>query len=264
MEALEALANAFRTLIKTAGMKLLKVGILKHTVLASLMGALSPVAWLQIGKIIGESDIRIINCILLMIYCHLLDNPWMNAKQLALKAGAVLGELLSNRVFGSRPVTLCGYSLGSLVIFEALKYLTTLPPSETANLIQDIFLFGTPAPIDESTWSAVRRVVCGRLVNGYAKEDYVLAVLSRASSASWGVAGLEAVQVKGVENVRCDVDGHIMWRGLIGSCLRKCGAPGIISEEVDAQLLEVAKPDKELAADVKPEILEQDGLGEVE
>jgi Protein of unknown function (DUF726) len=199
-----------------------------------------------------------------MIYCHLLDNPWMNAKQLALKAGAVLGELLSNRVFGSRPVTLCGYSLGSLVIFEALKYLTTLPPSETANLIQDIFLFGTPAPIDESTWSAVRRVVCGRLVNGYAKEDYVLAVLSRASSASWGVAGLEAVQVKGVENVRCDVDGHIMWRGLIGSCLRKCGAPGIISEEVDAQLLEVAKPDKELAVDVKPEILEQDGLGEVE
>jgi Protein of unknown function (DUF726) len=59
-----------------------------------------------------------------MIYCHLLDNPWMNAKQLALKAGAVLGELLSNRVFGSRPVTLCGYSLGSLVIFEALKYPT--------------------------------------------------------------------------------------------------------------------------------------------
>jgi Protein of unknown function (DUF726) len=60
VEALEALANAFRTLIKTAGMKLLKVGILKHTVLASLMGALSPVAWLQIGKIIGESGIRII------------------------------------------------------------------------------------------------------------------------------------------------------------------------------------------------------------
>lgn len=136
----------------------------------------------------------------------------MNAKQLALKAGAVLGELLSNRVFGSRPVTLCGYSLGSLVIVEALKYIATLPPSQTANLIQDVFLFGTPASTDESTWSALRRVVCGRLVNGYAKEDYILALLSRASSGRWGVAGLQAVHVKGVENIDCDVNGHVKWR----------------------------------------------------
>jgi hypothetical protein len=171
----------------------------------------------------------------------------MNAKQLAVKAGAVLGELLSNRVFGSRPVTLCGYSLGSLVIVEALKYLATLPPSETANLIQDVFLFGTPASTDESMWSALRRVVCGRLINGYAKEDYILAVLSRASSASWGVAGLKAVQVKGVENIECDVDGHVKWRGLIGSYLRDCGAPGIVDEEVDAQLLNVAIPINEEA-----------------
>ena len=66
VEALEALANAFTMLVKNAGMKLLKVGILKHTVLASLLEALSPVAWLQIGKIIGRSDVRN-NCILLMI-----------------------------------------------------------------------------------------------------------------------------------------------------------------------------------------------------
>jgi hypothetical protein len=172
----------------------------------------------------------------------------MNAKQLALKAGAVLGELLSDRVFGSRPVTLCGYSLGSLVIFEALKYLATLPPSKTANLIQDVFLFGTPASTDEATWSALRRVVCGRLVNGYAKEDYILAVLSRASAVRWGVAGLQAIQVKGVENIECEVDGHVKWRGLIGSCLRDCGASGVMSHDVDAQVLNVATPiEKELA-----------------
>lgn len=156
----------------------------------------------------------------------------MNARQLALKAGAVLGELLSDRVFGNRPVTLCGYSLGSLVIFEALKYLATLAPSRTANLVQDVFLFGTPTSTDEATWSAIRRVVCGRLINGHAKEDYILAVLSRASDASWDVAGLQAVRVKGVENIECEVDGHMKWRGLMGSCLRTCGAPGI---EVDAQ-----------------------------
>jgi hypothetical protein len=180
----------------------------------------------------------------------------MNAKQLAIKAGAVLGELLSNRVFGSRPVTLCGYSLGSLVIFEALKYLTTLLPSKTANLIQDVFLFGTPASTDEETWSAIRRVVSGRLVNGYAKEDYILAVLSRVSDASWSVAGLHAVEVKGVENIECEVDGHVKWNGLIGSCLRACGAPGIVSQEVDAQLANVASTtEKELATSrEEPEI----------
>jgi hypothetical protein len=165
----------------------------------------------------------------------------MTAKQRATKAGGVLGLLLSSRVFGNRPVTLCGYSLGSLVIFEALKFLSTLHPSETANLIQDVFLFGTPAPTDDATWSALRRVVCGRLVNGFAKEDYILAVLSRVSDASWGVAGLEAVQVKGVENVECEgVDGHLRWRELIGKCLKDSGALGIMDKDVGTQLVKIA------------------------
>lgn len=64
----------------------------------------------------------------------------------------------------------------------------------------------------------------------------------------WGVAGLQAIQVKGVENIECEVDGHVKWRGLIGSCLRDCGASGVMSHEVDAQVLNVATPiEKELA-----------------
>ncbi|KAF5380860.1 hypothetical protein D9615_004046 [Tricholomella constricta] len=171
------------------------------------------------------------------------DNPWMNAKALAMKAGAVLGDLLAKHVFGSRPVTLTGYSLGSLVIFEALKHLVTLPPSETTHLIQDVYLFGTPAPADAQTWSEIRRLVSGRLVNGYTSNDYVLAVLSRASDASWEVAGLQSVEVMGVENIMCEsVDGHTMWRGMIGQCLRSCHAPGVISKEVDLQVTAVAIP----------------------
>lgn len=205
------------------------------------MSALSPVAWLKIGKIIG----KLVKFILIQPCSDLgvtSDNPWILAKQLAIKTGAVLGQLLASRVFGNRPVTLCAYSLGSLVIFEALKYLAARPTSQTVHLVEDVFLFGTPVPADETTWSAVRRVVCGRLLNGYAKEDYILAVLSRASDASWGVAGLQAVQVKGVENVECYVDGHMKWRGLIGRCLRECGASGVINEEVDTQLANVAMP----------------------
>ena len=165
----------------------------------------------------------------------------MNAKALAVKAGAVLGELLSKGVFGKRPVTLTGYSLGSLVIFEALKNLALIHPAETIHLIQDVFLFGAPVPIDAGTWATIRRLVSGRLVNGYSTDDYVLAVMSRASDASWRVAGLQAVDVMGVENVLCEsVDGHTKWRGMVGRCLQVCGAPGIIDKEVDRQMEEVA------------------------
>lgn len=168
----------------------------------------------------------------------------MQAKALATKAGRVLGTLLAQRVLGNRPITLVGYSLGSLVIFEALQYLASILPSQTqvAGLIQDVYLFGAPVPADESAWASVRRLVSGRLVNGYATEDYVLAVLARISDMSWGVAGLQPVQVRGVENVECkDVDGHLKWRGMVGRCLQVCNAPGVVNAEVISQLERIEK-----------------------
>jgi hypothetical protein len=169
----------------------------------------------------------------------------MNTKALAVKAGAVLGDLLAKRAFGNRPITLTGYSLGGLVILEALRHLATLPPSETTHLIQDVYLFGTPASADPDTWASVRRLVTGRLVNGYSNDDYILAILSRASQASWKIAGLHPVEVQGIENVLfSEVDGHLKWRGLVGKCLRDIGAPGVIDEDVEYQLNEIALQDK--------------------
>ncbi|KAK7020513.1 putative membrane protein C6F6.13c [Favolaschia claudopus] len=222
VELLKSLSDALMTLVKTKAMRYIQMEVIKRTVFASLMTSLLPIAWLKIGQII--------------------DNDWMNSRALAVKAGAVLGDLLANRVFGNRPVTLTGYSLGSLVIFEALKHLATLPPSQTTHLIEDVFLFGTPAPIDPAVWASIRRLVSGRVVNGYSQDDYVLAVLSRLSHVSWGVAGLEQVDVMGVENVFCkDVDGHTKWRGMIGRSLQQCSAPGIIDAYVDQQAAETAE-----------------------
>ena len=149
----------------------------------------------------------------------------MNARALGIKAGAVLGELLAERAFGNRPVTLVGYSLGSLVIHEALLELASRPPSETMHLIQDVYLFGSPVPADPHDWTKIRRLVSGRVVNGYSDKDYVLAVVCRAAEGSWRVAGLEPVGVKGVENVKCQfVEGHSMWRERLGQCLAECQA----------------------------------------
>jgi len=221
VELLKSLSNALTSLVKSNTMRYIQFQVLKRTVLASLMTSLLPMAWLKIGQII--------------------DNDWMNSRALAIKAGAVLGDLLANRVFGNRPVTLTGYSLGGLVIFEALKYLTTLPPSQTTHLIEDVFLFGTPVPTDPAAWTSIRRLASGRVINGYSEDDYVLGVLSRLSNVSWGVAGLQPVDVMGVENVFCkDVDGHTKWRGMIGKSLQQCGAPGIVDERVDEQMEEAA------------------------
>ncbi|KIY72049.1 DUF726-domain-containing protein [Cylindrobasidium torrendii FP15055 ss-10] len=224
VETLKELSDALYTLVTDQTMTMIKVQVIKRTMFASLMAALAPTAWIKIGRII--------------------DNPWSNAIARANKAGRVLGDLLANRVFGTRPVTLTGYSLGALVILEALKYLAALPPKDTIGLIEDVFLFGTPASTDERTWSSVRRLVAGRLVNGYASNDYVLNVLSRVSNWSWNVAGLERVNVKDVENVQCDfVDGHTRWRGMIGRALMAVGSPGINPDKVDSQMREVDERD---------------------
>jgi len=160
----------------------------------------------------------------------------------------VLGILLSHRVLGTRPVTLTGYSLGSLVIFQALKYLSTLPPSQTTHLIDSVYLFGLPTSTrDIVSWKKVRAVVSGRLVNGWVEpeEDYVLAILSRTSmlaEGSWGVAGLAPVQVKGIENVKCeDIEGHLKWMGMVGRCLEKCGVDGVVQQEVENKVSDVGK-----------------------
>uniref|UniRef100_A0A8H7Y2Z9 DUF726-domain-containing protein n=1 Tax=Psilocybe cubensis TaxID=181762 RepID=A0A8H7Y2Z9_PSICU len=193
MNALQELSDAMSTLVKSQAMNYVKAQVIKRTVFATLMNSLAPLALLRIGQII--------------------DNPWMNARALAIKTGAVLGDMLANRVFGNRPVTLTGYSLGALVIYEALQHLARLPPSQTRDLIEDVFLFGTPVGADGRKWTSVRRVVSGRLVNGYARDDYVLGVLCRASEATWEVAGLEEIDAKGVENMCCEgVEGDRMWR----------------------------------------------------
>lgn len=160
----------------------------------------------------------------------------------------MLGILLSQRILGTRPVTLTGYSLGSLVIFEALKYLSTLPPPQTTHLIDGVYLFGLPASTrDVVSWNKVRAVVSGRLVNGWVEpeEDYVLAILSRAgglTEGSWGVAGLAPVTVRGVENVKCEgVEGHLKWIGMVGRCLENCGVGGVVQQEVENKVTDVGK-----------------------
>jgi len=66
----------------------------------------------------------------------------------------------------------------------------------------------------------------------------MLAVLSRMSDTTWKVAGLESVYVQGVENICCEkVEGHTRWRWMIGKCLEKSPAQGLVPEQVRDQIV---------------------------
>lgn len=65
-----------------------------------------------------------------------------------------------------------------------------LPPHA---IVQDAFLFGIPTPTTAERWASARRVVSGRLVNGYCAGDFVLRFVYRSSSLHAGIAGLGPV-----------------------------------------------------------------------
>lgn len=91
----------------------------KHTVLASVTVALAVPA-----ALIKASD--------------LIDNPWGVCVEAANAAGVELANVLLERVQGSRPVTLVGYSMGALVIASALREMTQR--GESHGIVQVGFL----------------------------------------------------------------------------------------------------------------------------
>ncbi|KAH7868552.1 uncharacterized protein C8R40DRAFT_823611 [Lentinula edodes] len=158
--------------------------VLQATVMGALMTALQwPIILTKLG--------------------YLIDNPWSNALDRARAAGLVLASVLRSRQLGVRPITLIGFSLGARVIFYALL---ELAKSGGYGIVQDVFLLGATLSVNTSLWEQTRSVVGGRYVNAYARNDWVLNYLFRASSAASGnvntVAGLRPIEgVQGLENV---------------------------------------------------------------
>ncbi|KAI6024567.1 hypothetical protein EDC04DRAFT_2723530 [Pisolithus marmoratus] len=181
--------------------------VLHHTVMTALMGALQwPIILTKLG--------------------YLIDNPWNNALDRARAAGSVLAQLLIQRHLGVRPITLIGFSLGARVIFYALL---DLAKSKAFGIVQDVFLLGATLTASQSMWYEVRSVVSGRFVNAYARNDWVLNYLFRATSAGLSsVAGLRPVEdVPGVENVDVTdkISGHMSYRTFMPLILDQLGFP---------------------------------------
>jgi hypothetical protein len=225
LEALLKLGHSLETFVTSAAWGYAKKKILEQTVFAAMTAALWPLGLLKIASV--------------------LDNPFSVAKYRAEKAGEVLADALINKVQGERPVTLVGYSLGARLIYSCLQ---KLAERRAFGLIENVVLVGAPCPSDVADWRRVRSVVSGRVVNVFSKQDYILGFLYRTSSVQLGVAGLQpVVGVHGVQNVDVSelVDGHLQYRYLTGSILRKIGFEDVDIQEVERAEAEMKKQQEE-------------------
>lgn len=134
-----------------------------------------------------------------------IDSKWTIAINRSNKAGKLLAEALLKGLQGNRPVTLVGYSLGARVIFKCLQYLAKT--ENGAELVERVVLLGAPISIRDENWEAARKMVAGRFVNAYSRSDWMLGVAFRASLLTKGLAGIEPVDISGIQNV--DVTDHI-------------------------------------------------------
>lgn len=170
---------------------------------------------------------------------YLLDNPWSVSLDRANAAGLILADSLINRNLGVRPVTLVGYSLGARVIFSCLR---ELQRRRAFGLVQNVYIFGSPVVVKKDEYAKAVSAVSGRFVNGYARNDWILGYLFRATSGGIGrVAGLAPIDdIPAVENVDVTelVDGHMAYRAAIPRLLRHVGFV-VLSDE----FTEIEDPD---------------------
>jgi hypothetical protein len=219
LEALLRLGNAVSGMVRTTAWAYAKKELVKRSVFALLFSALWPLKIIRVASIV--------------------DNPFSVALARADKAGRVLADALANKVQGERPVTLIGYSLGARVIWSCLLQLAR---RNQFGLVESAVLLGGPLPSQAWHWRQMRAVVAGRLVNVHSLNDYILALLYRTSALEYGVAGLQQVKgVHGVENLDASdmISGHLRYRFLAGSILKKIGFEDLDVDMVEANEAEM-------------------------
>ncbi|PNS20340.1 hypothetical protein CAC42_5790 [Sphaceloma murrayae] len=161
--------------------------------------------------------------IVLTKLAYLIDNPWNVSLARADQAGLILADSLMDRNLGSRPITLCGFSIGARVIYACLK---ELAKRNQYGLVQNVYLYGSPMVANKDDYLRARTVVSGRFLNGYATNDWILGYLFRATSGGiMRVAGLAPVEVAGIENVDVTqhVPGHMSYRTAMPKLLQEAG-----------------------------------------
>lgn len=157
----------------------------------------------------------------LMRCSKIVDNAWVIGFTKCPKLQQLLTDIIAGHVMGERGISLIGYGLGARAIYLCLAFLAE---RRMYGLVDTVVLMGAPIPGDAGTWSVLKSVVSGRLVNVYSPTDYMLAFASRQMATQFGVAGLDQIQgVGGVENhdVSDILDAHLRYPAMVTTILKR-------------------------------------------
>ncbi|XP_015454441.1 transmembrane and coiled-coil domain-containing protein 4 isoform X3 [Pteropus alecto] len=199
------LGNALETILSGLA-NMVAQEALKYTVLSGIIAALTwPASLLSVANVI--------------------DNPWGVCLHRSAEVGKHLAHILLSRQQGRRPVTLIGFSLGARVIYFCLQEMAQ--EKDCQGIIEDVVLLGAPVEGEAKHWEPFRKVVSGRIVNGYCRGDWLLSFVYRTSSVQLRVAGLQPVmlQDRRVENVDLSsvVGGHLDYAKQMDVILKAVG-----------------------------------------
>lgn len=234
------LGNALETILSGLA-NMVAQEALKYTVLSGIVAALTwPASLLSVANVI--------------------DNPWGVCLHRSAEVGKHLAHILLSRQQGQRPVTLIGFSLGARVIYFCLQEMAQ--EKDCQGIIEDVVLLGAPVEGDPKHWEPFRKVVSGRIVNGYSRGDWLLRFVYRTSSVQLRVAGLQPVllQDRRMENVDLSsvVSGHLDYAKQMDVILKAVGirtkprwgekglllAPGSQSQEEPCQAAATSSADQ--------------------
>ncbi|XP_047581648.1 transmembrane and coiled-coil domain-containing protein 4 [Lutra lutra] len=201
------LGNALETILSGLA-NMVAQEALKYTVLSGIVAALTwPASLLAVANVI--------------------DNPWGVCLHRSAEVGKHLAHILLSRQQGRRPVTLIGFSLGARVIYFCLQEMAQ--EKDCQGIIEDVVLLGAPVEGEAKHWEPFRKVVSGRIINGYSRGDWLLSFVYRTSSVQLRVAGLQPVQLRDrrVENVDLSsvVSGHLDYAKQMEVILKTVGIP---------------------------------------
>lgn len=201
------LGNALETILSGLA-NIVAQEALKYTVLSGITAALTwPASLLSVANII--------------------DNPWGVCLHRSAEVGKHLAHILLSRQQGRRPVTLIGFSLGARVIYFCLQEMAQ--EKDCQGIIEDVVLLGAPVEGEAKYWEPFRKVVSGRIINGYSRGDWLLSFVYRTSSVQLQVAGLQPVllQDRRMENVDLSsmVSGHLDYGKKMDIILKAVGIP---------------------------------------
>ncbi|XP_039710457.1 transmembrane and coiled-coil domain-containing protein 4 isoform X5 [Pteropus medius] len=143
------LGNALETILSGLA-NMVAQEALKYTVLSGIIAALTwPASLLSVANVI--------------------DNPWGVCLHRSAEVGKHLAHILLSRQQGRRPVTLIGFSLGARVIYFCLQEMAQ--EKDCQGIIEDVVLLGAPVEGEAKHWEPFRKVVSGRIVNGYCRRE---------------------------------------------------------------------------------------------